>query len=564
MRLTPAPTDNGFPQPTALAALRGWYAGLPARQAVERYLPGRRVNGLSSRAILNGIRQQLRDYAARRHRQDLVELLDHPAEQRLSRAKVVLTAIETLRHLPVPQATMHDDVSQWLPRRAAQTLKAAGLQTLGDIAPRTLRKRRWWVEIPGLGLTTARALEGVLAQMPAIMGSARELAALVAPACDIVPWERLQVPLPLDGSSGSLRAPSSGCTLAARTDRDAVQAWLMQFESATTARAYRKEAERLLLWALFERGKALSSLMQEDAVAYRSFLRAPLPRTRWVGPARPRRAADWKPFQGELSARSVAYALTVINALFRWLVEQRYLLANPFAGLKVKGSSVAGDVDAARALTQHEWRLTRIEADKLELSLGWSAAAAWRLRFILDFWLATGLRPSELVQATLGNIDRQEGGDSWLHVRGKGDKPGRVGLPSLAIAALERYLAQRRLPVSPQFWNPNTLLLPALTAAEASTGAALSTARLWALLKRFFCTAADQLANVNPALSDKLRRMTPHWLRHTHATVALAAGMDLRAVRDNLRHANISTTSAYLNPDDSVRAQQLNKVFSGL
>lgn len=39
--------------------------------------------------------------------------------------------------------------------------------------------------------------------------------------------------------------------------------------------------------AIVERERSLSSLTTEDAIAYRSFLRRPLPRERWVGPPRP-------------------------------------------------------------------------------------------------------------------------------------------------------------------------------------------------------------------------------------------------------------------------------------
>jgi site-specific recombinase XerC len=123
--------------------------------------------------------------------------------------------------------------------------------------------------------------------------------------------------------------------LSANNDYEAVQAWLSLQESIATQRAYRKEAERLILWAILERSKALSSLTTEDAIAYRQFLRRPLPRDRWIGAGRPRSSNEWRPFQGALSPRSVAYALSVIGALFRWLIEQRYSLANPFAGVKV-------------------------------------------------------------------------------------------------------------------------------------------------------------------------------------------------------------------------------------
>lgn len=43
-----------------------------------------------------------------------------------------------------------------------------------------------------------------------------------------------------------------------------MNAWLTLHEAAATQRAYRKEAERLILWAILERGKPLSSLTTEE------------------------------------------------------------------------------------------------------------------------------------------------------------------------------------------------------------------------------------------------------------------------------------------------------------
>ena len=156
-----------------------------------------------------------------------------------------------------------------------------------------------------------------------------------------MPWEQLRLPHEADGSAGTYRAPHPTCTLDADNDCQAVQAWLSLRKSAATQRAYRKEAERLILWAIVESGRALSSLTTEDAVAYRAFLSRPTPREGWVGPVRPRGALDWRPFSNGLSARSAAYTLSVLGALFRWLIEQRCLLANPFAGVKVRGIAPA-------------------------------------------------------------------------------------------------------------------------------------------------------------------------------------------------------------------------------
>ncbi|KVZ70486.1 integrase, partial [Burkholderia ubonensis] len=412
------------------------------------------------------------------------------------------------------------------------------IRTLADLTVRIPRRRRWWSAIAGLGVAGARRIEAFFAAHPALTERARALIAVV-PSGSIVPWEQLRVPHEVDGSRGQFRAPESACLLKASNDYEAVQSWLSLHESAATRRAYRKEAERLILWAIVERSCALSSLTTDDAIAYRSFLRRPTPRERWIGPSRPRHHVEWRPFTGPLSARSAAYALNVLSALFRWLVEQRYVLANPFAGVKIKSHVQRAGLDVSRGFTEGEWLLIRTLADGLEWSYGWSAPAAQRLRFVLDFGYATGLRASELVSATLGDIRRDEHGDHWLHVLGKGGKLGKVALPSLARTALDQYLVQRGLPVTPARWNPATPLVVSLD----EDGAGIESTRLWRVLRRFFVLSADAIQEERPATAEKLRRASPHWMRHTHASHALARGAALIMVRDNLRHASISTTS---------------------
>jgi hypothetical protein len=58
----PAPADpSGFPDADELAVLRAWYAGLPVREAVERYQPASLGNGRSARGVLGRIRRR-QDY----------------------------------------------------------------------------------------------------------------------------------------------------------------------------------------------------------------------------------------------------------------------------------------------------------------------------------------------------------------------------------------------------------------------------------------------------------------------------------------------------------------------
>jgi hypothetical protein len=282
--------------------------------------------------VLGRIRRGLIACAASRHRDDLAEVF---GERGHTSADTVARAIERLRGLPAPAPHIADEIDQWLPPRASAALRTHGIRPLAELTVRIRRRRRWWTAIAGLGVASAHRVEAFFAAHPALTERARALI-VAAPVGDIVPWEQLRVPHEVDGSHGQFRAPRAACLLNASNDYEAIQSWLSLHESAVTQRAYRKEAERLIMWAIVERGRALSSLTTDDAIAYRAFLRRPTPRERWVGPSRPRRSVEWRPFIGALSPRSAAYALNVLSALFRWLVEQRYVLANPFAGVKVK------------------------------------------------------------------------------------------------------------------------------------------------------------------------------------------------------------------------------------
>ena len=545
----------GFPSLGELAALRAWYEGVSSREAVDRYLGAQRTKGESSRGVIRRIRQELIAFARIRHHADLVELLDHPDSQKSALSRKVIQAIDYLRNAPVPEPLVTDDIGKWFPARTCQALQAHGIRTLADLTVRVPRRRMWWVGIDGLGSTGAKRIEAFFAQHPQLTERARALIPMAANA-DIVPWEVLRVPEDVDGSNGAFRAPRKTCSLNADNDYQAVQAWLSLHETPATLRAYRKEAERLILWSVLERGVAMSSLTAEDAVAYRAFLRRPA--RRWVGPSLSRTSPEWRPFTGPLAPRSVAYALSVLGAMYRWLMEQGYVLTNPFAGIKVRGAKRTHAMETHHVFTEGEWALTRTVADGLEWSSGWTAPAAQRLRFVLDFAYATGLRISELVGVTLRSAHVDDHDDHWLRLVGKGSMPGKVALPPLARSALQRYLVQRGLPTTPSMWIPTTTLIGAMDLENPS---GISATRLWVVMKRFFETAAGEVAEESPTLAEKLRQATPHWMRHTHATHALARGAELTSVRDNLRHASIATTSIYLHGDDLKRAKQMGSAF---
>lgn len=122
------------------------------------------------------------------------------------------------------------------------------------------------------------------------------------------------MPAELDGSQGLNRAPVPAHQVALNTDLEAITAWIeiRGARSARTRRAYRREAERLLLWALVVKRKPLSSLNTRDCAGYiDQFLRPAAGSARWAAARRFDQA--WRPFAGPLSDRSRYTARAILK-----------------------------------------------------------------------------------------------------------------------------------------------------------------------------------------------------------------------------------------------------------
>ena len=102
------------------------------------------------------------------------------------------------------------------------------------------------------------------------------------------------MPHALSGADGENRS-TAFCYIQANHDLDAVRAYLNRYrDQPKTLRAYTKELERFLLWAVVLRGKALSDLRVDDCEAYKDFLKSPDPR--FVGERFARHSPRWRPF----------------------------------------------------------------------------------------------------------------------------------------------------------------------------------------------------------------------------------------------------------------------------
>ncbi|HEU0204820.1 MAG TPA: phage integrase family protein, partial [Burkholderiaceae bacterium] len=480
-------------------------------------------------------------------------------------------------------------IALWFQSAIAGSLEARGINRIVDlIAFMNAHGHRWYTRVAGVGAKRAQRIGRWLrtqcaagqtllpaALKPARLLSAAEIAATRAGTRALLPFEAMVLPFELDGRAGTNRERSVPCQLEADTDREAIERRLAaEVLNAGTRREYQRDAERVLLWCVFEKGRPLSSMTVEDCVEYREFLISltdpkaswpwRLPRERWVAVRRARRTSPlWKPFAGCMSAGSIERALVIVRAMFDWLVTVHYLRANPWraVGLALKSHSAytrgrpAGAV-VARGLGEAE--LAFLET--FLASLGGDERAA-RFRFIAHFGMYSGLRRDELVRAVSGDLVPFEvEGQSTryeLAVRGKGDKNRAVALPRRAMAALEAYFAARGIDAATWQSDPTIPLLAALPnegcapTLEATTSARhrairISAQRLYAVAKRMFARAAALAASAGDAVAaDRLSRASTHWLRHTYGTRG-AAGMPPSTLMQEMGHADIRTTLKYV------------------
>ncbi|MFM0077007.1 phage integrase family protein [Paraburkholderia sediminicola] len=521
-------------------------------------------------------------------------------QQRNARLRVrQMAALDALARLVVEDPKPEHHVLGWFDTAVALRLSDVGITTIGRLVG-TINAvgYRWYRDVPRLGETGARRIAAWLEHYRDVDGLRLTVDAQVHPSArtlpvpqlrrepvtGIVPLEYFLIPPDLDGSSGANRNLIKNNSNA-RNDKQAIEFWLADYENPNTREKYRAEAERLLLWAILAKGKPLSSLDINDAREYVNlFLVDPQPAARWVkeGPV-PRSDPSWRPFRGPLSVKSRQDALAALKKCFGDLVNAQYLDHNAFAKIRVfLGSETdeAGNerrvaakprVQVERSLTKEAWvfamRVLGAQPD---------SASAARMRFVLAFAYSTGLRRSELCGAFTDDItvryaDADLGSIHQLRVVGKGAKERFIPLVPAVLEALGDYLLARGLPRDPLACPVGTALIPALpdnrdigrvrreaagngTDADEVTAALAALARqakpihhdqLYKAVKRFFATATAAALREDSPHARAFSAVSPHWLRHTFVSHALANGMSLESARNFAGHDSLDTTSIY-------------------
>ena len=378
---------------------------------------------------------------------------------------------------------------------------------------------------------------------------------LLALVSNLAPIDQLVVPAELSGRTGRNR--STGLAqIQANYDRSALLAWLARYaESPATLASYRKEAERLLLWCLFQHRKALSDLTHEDLLVFERFLANPQPEERWVmsvAQKAPRSSPAWRPFAARLAPVSQRQAMSILNGLFSWLVEAGYLAGNPLALRRRPRTGRPARV--SRFLPLEHWTEVRTTIELMPTDSIRDAKHAARCRWLFSLLYVGGLRASEVCLNTMGGFFSRRGSDGkerwWLELTGKGGKERLVPATDELMSELMRYRKALGLPSLPHEGEITPLLLPIIGPTKPMARSAIHE-----LVKDVVRRTAQRLRAQGPGFegaASHIEQASTHWMRHTAGTHQ-SDRIDLKLVRDNLGHSNIATTSVYVHSEDDQR-----------
>ncbi len=372
----------------------------------------------------------------------------------------------------------------------------------------------------------------------------------------LAPLESLDLPPALSGAQGRNRGVGRA-QIAANDDRSAVLAWLARYvDSKATLDNYRKEAERFLLWCVFQHRRALSDLTHEDILLYQVFLCDPQPAERWimtVAQKPPRSSADWRPFAGPLGASSQRQAMSIINGMFNWLVGAGYLAGNPVA-LQRKRRPPRGK-RISRFLPHQHWQAVKTAILSMPTETPRKASRAARARWLFSLLYIGGLRVSEVCDGRVSDffVRRSQDGKErwWLEATGKGEKTREIPATTELMDELARYRVANELKPLPSASENLPLILPLI--GESSKP--LARTAIHEIVKTTMRCAAEQLRSKGPEFDDAAAHIelaSTHWLRHTSASHQ-AGTASLPDVRDNMGHASLSTTSIYVHTEDDAR-----------
>jgi len=149
---------------------------------------------------------------------------------------------------------------------------------------------------------------------------------------------------------------------------------------------------------------------------------------------------------------------------------------------------------------------------------------------IIAFLIYTGVRVGELTNIKMDDINLD---DNYVRVKGKGDKERFVPISSELSTIVREYLESHK---------DNTYLF------ESNRRKKFSPLTIQLMVKKYARKADIQ------------KKITPHKLRHTFATLALESGISPVTIGELLGHSSLNTTMKYTHVTNRLAVDAVKKI----
>ncbi|WP_062513916.1 tyrosine-type recombinase/integrase [Halobacillus sp. KGW1] len=226
---------------------------------------------------------------------------------------------------------------------------------------------------------------------------------------------------------------------------------------------------------------------------------------------------------GRLKPSSIANRMKYFKAIFKWAMNEGYIVGNPAAKLREPkmGKRIPKAMNEEAIETIREACETPLE------------------HAIIEVFFTTGCRIGEIERLTLNAIN-------WEHrsmiVLGKGDKEREVYFSIKCAIWLRKYLKER------QDNNTSLFVTERRYKSEGGQPRSMSIAQLRYVVKRIAKRAG-------------IENVYPHKLRHSYATHLLNNDAPLEVIQSFLGHSKLETTRIYAELSGERRRQLYKKYF---
>lgn len=357
-------------------------------------------------------------------------------------------------------------------------------------------------------------------------------------------------------------------------DDNAMLQWLNEYRhQQNTKVSYLQIAGRFMFWLQEIKQMHLGQVTRQELQEYQDFLSSP-PKY-LVGDRKPRQNKDsrtsessaavkithwkpqnedWKPFAtNSMSASSVKTNFQVLMGMYEYLIEIDYLYKNPFKLKKIKTINKSESVE--KYLTEDQINLVFEFIDHLPESSPKQKKEKERKVWLLTLLYRSALRRSEVAKAQMHDViylhDKW-----WLKVIGKGDKEATIPFTNNLIDGLKRYRISLGLSPLPR-GKENIPLVASIDSKMKQ----ITDKAIYNIVKSVFSDLVNYYCDKDEKLANLFSRVSTHWLRHTSATHQANSGLDIRLVKENLRHSNIETTLRYQHTEEVTRHEETEDKF---